>query len=63
VRSDFPEPTLNEVAVEALRLGLGAGTEPTHYRNLRDLTGTWANDPETEAALAEQDRVVPYLWE
>jgi plasmid stability protein len=55
--------SLNEVAIDALRRGIGAGDEPVRYRDLGDLSGTWLEDPEFDAAMAEQHRVDPHLWE
>ena len=36
--------------------------EPVIVRELRDLAGTWADDPEFDAALAAQDQIDPDLW-
>lgn len=54
--------TLNEVAVEALRVGAGLGGSPIRRRDLSDLAGKWVEDPEFDAAIADQHRMDPDLW-
>lgn len=54
---------LNDTAVEALRRGLGADAEAVRYRKLRDLAGIWLDDPEFDAAIADQHRIDLQLWE
>ncbi len=54
--------SLNEVAIDALRRGIGVDNEPVRYRELRDLSGTWLEDPDFDAAIAEQHRIDPHLW-
>lgn len=54
--------SLNEVAVEALRRAMGLGDEPVRHRSLKGIRGTWREDPEFDAALAEQDRIDEELW-
>ena len=54
--------SLNEVALGALALALGADELPIRHRALDDLTGTWHDDPEFENAMAAQHQVDPSLW-
>ncbi len=54
--------SLNEVAVDALRRALGLTEEPVSQRDLKDVRGTWVDDPEIDAALADQRRIDPDLW-
>jgi hypothetical protein len=54
--------SLNEVAVEALKDGLGLGTSDVVRRDLSEVAGTWKKDAAVEAALADQDRVDEDLW-
>lgn len=54
--------SLNDAAIEALRRGVGIGDEPLRYRDLRDLAGTWVEDPEFDRALADQHRIDKRLW-
>ena len=54
--------SLNEVAVAALADAMGLGAEPLRRRSLRDLAGTWKQDPEIDAALAAQRRIDDELW-
>ena len=58
--------SLNDVAVEALALGVGVGaTETGHlrYRDLSDIAGTYVPDPGFEQAMKEQDQIDPEDWE
>jgi hypothetical protein len=54
--------SLNEVALETLLTGLGLVNEPTKRRDLSDIAGSWAADPETDAAFEDQRRIDPDLW-
>jgi hypothetical protein len=54
--------SLNEAALDALARGVGASGERIRHRDLRDLAGSWAEDPEFESALRDQDRVDEGLW-
>lgn len=49
--------SLNSVALEALARGAGLGTQEGPHRDLRDVVGTWVEDPEFERALALQHRI------
>ena len=33
------------------------------YYDLDDLAGTWKDDPEFDAAIADQDRIEELLWD
>jgi hypothetical protein len=56
--------SLNQVAIEALRraAGLGEG-RATKHRDLSDIAGTWQDDRTIDAALADQRRIDPEMWE
>ncbi|MBI4545256.1 MAG: hypothetical protein HY703_08680 [Gemmatimonadetes bacterium] len=54
--------SLNEVAIRALARAVGLAEQPMRHRDLRDLAGTWHEDPEFDAALAEHDRIDASLW-
>lgn len=54
--------TLSEVSLEALRRGVAAGEGTEKRRDLRDIVGSWAADPETDQALADQRGVDPTVW-
>jgi plasmid stability protein len=54
--------SLNEAAIEALAQGLGLGERAVKRRKLDDLAGTWCDDPEFDAAIADQHRVDEELW-
>ena len=54
--------SLNDVAIRALARALGVSEQPVQHRDLRDLAGTWQDDPEFDAALADSDRIDESLW-
>jgi hypothetical protein len=54
--------SLNEVALDVLRDGLGLRGEPVVRRDLSDIAGTWQQEAAVEAALAAQDQVDEDLW-
>ncbi|MBI4603182.1 MAG: hypothetical protein HY721_14580 [Planctomycetes bacterium] len=55
--------SLNEVLKRALLKEAGVAQEPkTLYHDLDHLAGTWVEDPELDAIIAEQDRVDEDLW-
>ena len=53
---------LNEILVEALKVGVGLSGSPVRYADLDDLAGTWINDPEFDRAIQEMHQVDPELW-
>ncbi len=55
--------SLNQVAVEALQRAVGLTEEPLKRRDLTDLVGSWKEDPRIDAALRDQDRIDPEMWE
>ena len=54
--------SLNDVLLDALARGAGVVDGPVKHRNLRDLAGTWQEDPDFDRALGEQDQVDEALW-
>ena len=54
--------SLNEIALDVLRRGLGLSEEVPRYDDLDDLIGSWVADPAVDRALEEQDRIDPELW-
>jgi hypothetical protein len=50
------------VAIDGLLAAFGLAAEPVKRRDLSAVVGSWAKDPETDAALAEQRQVDPDLW-
>ena len=56
--------SLNEVALEVLAQGLGAGdgAAPMKRRDLHDLAGRWVGDEAVDQALADQRRVDDEMW-
>jgi hypothetical protein len=53
--------SLNSVALEALAKGAGLN-QAGPQRDLRDVAGTWVEDPEFERARAAQHRIDKRLW-
>ncbi|MEO7362923.1 MAG: hypothetical protein ABI120_21500 [Gemmatimonadaceae bacterium] len=54
--------SLNEVVLEALIREAGLSAELIQRRSLTDLAGTWAEDPEFDEAIRDQDSVDPLIW-
>ena len=61
-RSRVSGRSLNEVAVEALGRGLGLSQEALRHRDLKDLAGTWRNDPAFDRAIVDQHAIDDELW-
>jgi hypothetical protein len=53
--------SLNQLALDALAKEAGLG-EPTRYRDLSWLAGSWVQDPEFDKAIEDQRRIDPDLW-
>jgi hypothetical protein len=54
--------SLNEVALEALMRGAAVSSEHSPQRDLRDIQGTWQEDPAFERAQAAQDSIDLDIW-
>lgn len=54
--------SLNAVALEALLRGAGLHGAPVRHRDLRDVAGTWTEDPAFDKAVAQQHRIDRRLW-
>ncbi len=54
--------SLNEAAIEALVEGTGVTGTPRKRRDLSDIVGTWVEDPEFDAAIADQRRIDEDMW-
>jgi len=61
-RAREEQKSLNQTLVESVERGLGLEASPTIYRKLDFIAGTWIEDPEFDAALAEQDIVDEAEW-
>lgn len=63
-RAQAENKSLNEVTVDALMRAFGlAGASPPPQRDLTEIAGSWQDDPLLTAALEEQRRVDPELWQ
>jgi hypothetical protein len=54
--------SLNEVALEALGRGAGVEHQADDQHDLDFLFGSWVDDLEVEAALADQRKIDTDLW-
>lgn len=54
--------SLNKAALRALARALGVAEQPIRHRTLTDLSGTWHDDPEFDAAIEDQQRIDDALW-
>jgi hypothetical protein len=61
-KADAEGKPLDQVAVDAMRVGLGLAAAPIKRRDLSDLAGTWVEDPEFDKIMTEQDRIDPEMW-
>ncbi|MEZ6036177.1 MAG: hypothetical protein R3F29_01765 [Planctomycetota bacterium] len=63
-RARSENKSLNEVTVEALLRAFGLqGELLPPQRDLTGIAGTWEDSPELSAALEEQRRIDPELWQ
>lgn len=54
--------SLNSVAIELLSRALGLTEQPIKRRSVRDMLGTWKNDPQFDEAMRYFEQVDPELW-
>ena len=54
--------SLNEVVVQALARAMGFTREPIRHRDVRDIAGTWREDPTFDRAVEDQHQVDEELW-
>ncbi len=55
--------SLNDVAIEAIKRGLGIVDSDQTYDDLDDLVGTWQHDETFDRAIADQDTVDAGAWQ
>jgi len=61
-RAEEERTTLNEAALRALAKGVGLSGTRMRFRDLKDLSGTWKEDPDFDQAIADQHSIEPELW-
>jgi len=61
-KADEQKRTVDQVAVDAIKAGLGVMGASAKVRDLSDVAGNWVEDPEFDAIMREQDRNDPELW-
>lgn len=54
--------SLNTAVIDTLSRGLGYRGSPPVYDDLDDLAGTWVEDPEFDAVIADMRRIDPEMW-
>ena len=62
-RASADKQSLNRVLIDALARGLGLARPISKQRDLSDVAGSWVEDAGTEAALEDQGRIDPELWQ
>ena len=63
-RARLEKKSMNEVTIEALQRAFGLqGDLLSPQRDLSGIAGSWHDSPELAAALDEQRRVDPELWQ
>ena len=61
-RSRLENRSINDVAVQAMTRGMGMAGGMLRQRDLAGLAGRWKEDPEFDAAIADQDTIDQELW-
>jgi plasmid stability protein len=61
-RAEHEGKSLNQVAREALKRGVGLPEQEPALHDLDHLIGTWQDDPAFDEAIALQDTVDPEAW-
>ena len=61
-RAEQEGKSLNQVAREALRRGVGLPEEQQLSDDLDCLAGSWQDDPAFDEAIRQQDTVDPEAW-
>lgn len=54
--------SINTVALEALKKGIGEGAQEEVYHDLDDLVGSWEEDEQTTKALELQRKIDKDMW-
>jgi hypothetical protein len=61
-RAKATSKSLNQAALEALMEGVGIENPPKKRRDLSDIAGTWVEDKDFDAAIADQHQIDPDMW-
>lgn len=61
-RAKATSKSLNQTALEALMEGVGIENPPKKRRDLSDIAGTWVEDKDFDAAVADQHQIDPDMW-
>jgi plasmid stability protein len=61
-RAEREGKSLNQVAREALRRGIGLPEQEQVSHDLDHVIGTWKDDPAFDEAISLQDTVDPEAW-
>jgi hypothetical protein len=62
-RAAAEQKSPEQAILDALARDLGVNRSPDKNRDLSDIAGAWAEDPEFDAALEDQRRIDWELWQ
>ena len=61
-RAKAEKRSLNDVAIRALARGMDFSKLARRYRDLKDLAGSWKEDPDFDKAIDDQHVIEKELW-
>jgi plasmid stability protein len=61
LRAEREKKSLNSILVEVLSAA-GGNESNTKFRDLKELSGTWVEDSDFDAAIEAQNQIDPALW-
>jgi hypothetical protein len=61
-RAKAEKRSLNDIVIQVLARGMGFSKLQRRYRDLRDLAGSWKEDPDFDQAIADQHAIEEELW-
>src|SRR5437762_13122080 len=61
-RAQHEGNSVDQVALDALKAGMGIAAPMPKRRDLSDLAGSWVEDPEFDRVMQEQDQIDPDMW-
>ena len=54
--------TLDQVALDVLKAGVGISEQPVKRRDLSEIAGTWVEDPIFEEIRKEHEQIDSKIW-
>ena len=61
-RAKAEKRSLNDVAIQALARGMDFSKLKRRYRDLKDLAGSWKEDPDFDKAISDQHAIEEEIW-